>query len=73
MTLGPAEPPYLNSDLLAEIGVRYVGTRQKSLKQAAPADHINQGFVLGNKLAFGSVNASRADFERGSRTSRRPS
>ncbi len=26
---------------------------------------INQGFVLGNKVAFGSVNASRADFERG--------
>ena len=30
-----------------------------------PADHINQGFVLGNKVAFGSVNASREDFERG--------
>lgn len=30
-----------------------------------PADRINQGFVLGNKVAFGSVNASRADFERG--------
>ena len=110
VTLGLAEPPYLNSDLLAKIGVRYLSTRQKSLKEAAaehgpfdyilegtgfsplvfeamealgkngvlalvsitggdralevPADHINQGFVLGNKLAFGSVNASRADFER---------
>jgi threonine dehydrogenase-like Zn-dependent dehydrogenase len=30
-----------------------------------PADRINQGFVLGNKVAVGSVNASRADFERG--------
>jgi threonine dehydrogenase-like Zn-dependent dehydrogenase len=30
-----------------------------------PADRINQGFVLGNKVAFGSVNASREDFERG--------
>jgi threonine dehydrogenase-like Zn-dependent dehydrogenase len=30
-----------------------------------PADKINQGFVLGNKVAVGSVNASRADFERG--------
>ncbi|MEE8178108.1 MAG: glucose dehydrogenase, partial [Acidobacteriota bacterium] len=30
-----------------------------------PADKINLGFVLGNKVAFGSVNASRADFERG--------
>jgi threonine dehydrogenase-like Zn-dependent dehydrogenase len=29
-----------------------------------PSDAINQGFVLGNKVAFGSVNASRADFER---------
>lgn len=32
-----------------------------------PADRINQGFVLGNKVAVGSVNASRADFERGVR------
>ena len=30
-----------------------------------PADRINQGFVLGNKVAVGSVNASIADFERG--------
>ncbi len=30
-----------------------------------PSDRINQGFVLGNKLAFGSVNAHRDDFERG--------
>lgn len=30
-----------------------------------PTDAINQGFVLGNKLAFGSVNAHRDDFERG--------
>ena len=34
-------------------------------KLEIPADHINQGFVLGNKVAFGSVNASQADFERG--------
>jgi threonine dehydrogenase-like Zn-dependent dehydrogenase len=34
-------------------------------KVEVPADRINQGFVLGNKVAFGSVNASRADFERG--------
>ena len=32
-----------------------------------PADRINQGFVLGNKVAVGSVNASREDFERGVR------
>ncbi len=30
-----------------------------------PSDRINQGFVLGNKVAFGSVNAHRDDFERG--------
>jgi threonine dehydrogenase-like Zn-dependent dehydrogenase len=30
-----------------------------------PADRINQGFVLGNKVAVGSVNAGREDFERG--------
>ncbi|MGH9533092.1 MAG: hypothetical protein ACRD2Q_11940, partial [Terriglobales bacterium] len=30
-----------------------------------PSDMINQGFVLGNKVAFGSVNASRHDFETG--------
>ena len=30
-----------------------------------PADRINQGFVLGNKVMVGTVNASRADFERG--------
>ncbi|HSA93654.1 MAG TPA: glucose 1-dehydrogenase [Terriglobales bacterium] len=110
VALGRTEPPYLNSNLLEEIGVRYVSTKQTSLKQAAeqfgpfdyilegtgnsglvfeamdalgkngvlamvsitggdkvlqiPADHINQGFVLGNKVAFGSVNASREDFER---------
>jgi threonine dehydrogenase-like Zn-dependent dehydrogenase len=30
-----------------------------------PADRINQGFVLGNKVMVGTVNASRGDFERG--------
>lgn len=111
VTLARSQPPTQNSDLLAEIGVRYVSTREKSLKQAAeefgpfdiilegsgaaplvfeamealgkngvlamvsvtggertievPADKINQGFVLGNKVAVGCVNASRADFERG--------
>jgi glucose 1-dehydrogenase len=30
-----------------------------------PADRINQGFVLGNKVMVGTVNASRQDFERG--------
>ncbi|MGH9816105.1 MAG: glucose dehydrogenase, partial [Candidatus Acidiferrales bacterium] len=30
-----------------------------------PADRINQGFVLGNKVAVGSVNANREYFEIG--------
>jgi threonine dehydrogenase-like Zn-dependent dehydrogenase len=30
-----------------------------------PSDRINQGFVLGNKVVVGSVNASRADFVSG--------
>jgi hypothetical protein len=29
------------------------------------ADKINQGFVLGNKVMVGTVNASRADFVSG--------
>ena len=34
-------------------------------KVEAPADKINQGFVLGNKVMVGSVNASREDFVSG--------
>jgi len=30
-----------------------------------PSDMINQGFVLGNKVMLGTVNASREDFVRG--------
>ena len=108
---GLKRAPYLNSELLEEIGVRYVSTADRNLRDAAlelgpfdfilegtgfsplvyeamdvlgkngilamvsvtggertievPADRINQGFVLGNKVAFGSVNASREDFEQG--------
>jgi threonine dehydrogenase-like Zn-dependent dehydrogenase len=103
--------PYRNSDLLAEIGVQYVSTAQKSLKESAeaygpfdiifeatgyapivfeamehlgkngalilssvtgggrniqvPADMINLGFVLGNKVMVGTVNANREYFEAG--------
>ena len=111
VAMGRTDPPFLNSQLLEEIGVRYFSTKSTSLKEASaeygpfdlilegtgfsplvfeamealakngvlamvsvtggdrkieiPADRINQGFVLGNKVAFGSVNASREDFERG--------
>jgi glucose 1-dehydrogenase len=37
------------------------GSRQIEI----PADKINLGFVLGNKVAFGSVNANREYFETG--------
>ena len=37
------------------------GSRQVDI----PADKINLGFVLGNKVAFGSVNANREYFETG--------
>ena len=111
VTMGRTKEPYLNAELLAEIGARYVSTATASVAEMAemhgpfdliiegtgfsplvfeamnalgkngvlvmvsvtggdrqveiPADRINQGFVLGNKVAVGSVNASRADFERG--------
>jgi glucose 1-dehydrogenase len=103
--------PYLNSDLIEQIGGRYVSTQDVSLPEAAErfgpfdlmieatgfsplvfeaaealgkngvlvlvsvtggertvevdADRINQGFVLGNKVMVGSVNASPADFRSG--------
>jgi len=36
-------------------------------KVEVASDHINQSFVLGNKLMLGTVNASRVDFEQGVR------
>jgi len=108
VAMGRTARPYLNADLLDEIGARYLSTADVSLAEAAgrhgpfdlilegtgysplafeamevlgkngvlvlvsvtggnrrievPADRINQGFVLGNKVIVGSVNASRADF-----------
>jgi glucose 1-dehydrogenase len=105
------EPPYLNSDLIEEIGARYLSTKKTSVAEAAErfgpfdlileatgfsplifeaaealgkngvlvllsvtggdrttevqSDHVNQGFVLGNKVMVGSVNASHDDFVRG--------
>ena len=110
-TFGLKKPPFKNSELLEEIGARYLSTRETSLTQASqqfgpfdiilegtgysplvfeamevlakngvlvmlsitggdrkieiPADRINQGFVLGNKVAVGSVNANRDYFEIG--------
>ncbi|MDQ4000045.1 MAG: glucose 1-dehydrogenase [Actinomycetota bacterium] len=110
-TLARTEPPTLNSELVEDLGVRYVSTRRMPLKEAAreygpfdiifeatgasivafesmevlgkngvlvltgisggdrtvevPGDHIMLDFVLGNKVAVGSVNANRTHFERG--------
>jgi glucose 1-dehydrogenase len=109
ISLRPA--PYLNSDLIEELGATYVSTQDTSIAEAAAAhgpfdiiveatgfsplvweaadvlakngvlvlvsvtgggrkaeissDSINQGFVLGNKVMVGSVNASPDDFARG--------
>src|SRR6266536_3589483 len=109
ISLRPA--PYLNSDLIEEIGGTYVSTQEMSIAEAAEqhgpfdiiveatgfsplvfeaaeslgkngvlvlvsvtggqhtaeilSDAINQGFVLGNKVMVGSVNASPDDFARG--------
>jgi threonine dehydrogenase-like Zn-dependent dehydrogenase len=108
-SLRPA--PYLNSDLIAELGGRYVSPREGTFAETArrygpfdlvfeatgyspmvfeaaealgkngvlvlasitggdrkaevSTDAINQGFVLGNKVMVGTVNASRDDFVRG--------
>jgi threonine dehydrogenase-like Zn-dependent dehydrogenase len=105
------QPPYLNSDLIQEIGGHYVSSQQMTLSEASAqfgpfdlmleatgysplvfqaaealgkngvlilssvtggdtkvevnADRINQGFVLGNKVMVGTVNASRTDFVNG--------
>jgi threonine dehydrogenase-like Zn-dependent dehydrogenase len=111
VTMGRTMRPYVNADLLGDIGATYRSTAEMSIAETVsangpfdiiiegtgfsplvfeamnvlgkngvlvmvsvtggertaevPADRINQGFVLGNKVAVGSVNASRADFERG--------
>lgn len=102
------KPGYLNSELIEEIGGRYVSSSETTLADASAqhgpfdiileatgfsplvfeaaevlakngvlvlasvtggdrkvevnADRINQGFVLGNKVMVGTVNASPADF-----------
>lgn len=110
-SFGQRLAPYKNSNLLTEIGVRYISTAEMSLKEASasygpfdlmfeatgyapivfeameqlgkngvlilssvtggdyqiqvPADRINLGFVLGNKVMVGTVNANRDYFEAG--------
>ena len=112
-TFGRTPAPYLNSNLLQEIGACYHNTQTTSLTASAqqhgpfdlifeatgfspivfeamnilgkngvlvlssvtgggrnvdvPADKINLGFVLGNKVMVGTVNANREYFEAGVR------
>jgi len=110
-SFGRTRAPYRNSELLSQIGARYVSTQDQSLAEASkklgpfdivfeatgfapivfeamehlgkngvlilssvtgggrsidvPADMINLGFVLGNKVVVGTVNANREYFEAG--------
>jgi threonine dehydrogenase-like Zn-dependent dehydrogenase len=110
-TFARTKPPYLNSDLIQQIGGCYHSTQDTNLVEASkkhgpfdvifeatgfaplvfegmnilgkngvlilssvtgggrnieiPADQINLGFVLGNKVVVGTVNANREYFEMG--------
>jgi threonine dehydrogenase-like Zn-dependent dehydrogenase len=103
--------PYLNSDLIEDLGGTYVSSQDMTMEEMSrlhgpfdlmldatgfsplvfeaaqvlgkngvlvlasvtggdrrvevPSDAINEGFVLGNKVMVGTVNASRDDFVRG--------
>jgi len=113
VVMARTRPPFLNAQLVEEIGARYVSTQDLTLNKASeqlgpfdlilegtgfsplvfeamdvlakngvlvlvsvtggdrkvevPADKINLGFVLGNKVAVGSVNANREYFEMGAK------
>ena len=55
-------------DVLAKNGVLVlVSVTGGDRKVEVPADKINLGFVLGNKVAVGSVNANREYFEMGAK------
>lgn len=112
-TFGKQQPPFVNANLVEQLGARYVSTESISLTNAAkqdgsfdiifeatgfspivfeamnilgkngvlilasvtggdrmveiPADKINLGFVLGNKVVVGTVNANREYFEIGAK------
>ncbi|MGO8948150.1 MAG: glucose 1-dehydrogenase [Ktedonobacterales bacterium] len=55
-----------SADVLGKNGVLVLaGLAGSDVTAPVAADRINRNFVLGNKVMVGSVNASRADFERG--------
>ena len=54
------------AEVLAKNGVLVLsGVSSGDTHTEVPADRINQGFVLGNKVMVGTVNASRDDFVAG--------
>lgn len=54
------------ADVLAKNGVLVLASITGGERTAEiPSDRINQGFVLGNKVMVGTVNASPADFRSG--------
>ncbi|HEX5012963.1 MAG TPA: glucose 1-dehydrogenase [Candidatus Limnocylindrales bacterium] len=54
------------ADVLARDGVLVLASVTGGDRTAeVPADHINQGFVLGNKVMVGTVNSHHDDFEEG--------
>jgi glucose 1-dehydrogenase len=54
------------ADVLAANGVLILASVTGGDRTAdVPTDHINQGFVLGNKVMVGTVNAHRDDFAEG--------
>ena len=54
------------AEVLAKNGVLVLASVTGGDRKAEiPSDKINQGFVLGNKVMVGTVNASRDDFDRG--------
>src|SRR5919204_317424 len=61
MHLAEVDEPRLN-DIPDGRGVLVTGGEREV---EIPSDAINQGFVLGNKVMVGSVNASPDDFARG--------
>src|SRR5439155_15154310 len=57
---GASAPVFQAADVLGKNGVLVLsGITGGDTALEVPADRINHGFVLGNKLMFGTVNASR--------------
>ena len=60
---GASQLAFEAAEVLAKNGVLVLASVTGGDKRTEiPSDRINQGFVLGNKVMVGSVNASRSDF-----------